>query len=158
MRDRKAARGSVRGGRGRGRGCIVRPSTSTQPIDYRHLPHSDPVWKAENDAKYAEMERVQQLRMEAARREHDSTTQFFPAAFPPRLEFSGKNIDTKIAATLDANRRNPIMNRAIMGASSLQPPIQPATAPVQLPAYPSLTPEDLRRYADQLEKGELFPL
>ena len=160
IRDRKAARGAARGGRGRGRGRIVRPSTSTQPIDYRDLPHSDPQWKLENDAKYAEMERIQHLQMEAARREYDSTTQFFSAPVPPRLQFTGKNIDTKIAATLDANRRNPIMNRSIMPAvsSTLPQPIQPATAPVQLPAYPPLTPEDLRRYADQLEKGDLFAL
>ena len=136
----------------------MRPSTSTQPIDYRNLPHSDPEWKAQNDARYAELENIQKLQMEAARREFDSTVQFFPANFPPRLEFSGKNVDTKIAATLDANRRNPIMNRAIMGAPALPQPIQPLTNPVQLPAYPQLTPEDLRRYADQLEKGDLFAL
>ena len=160
LRDRKAARGAVRGRGGRGRGRINRPPPLTQPIDYRALPHSDPQWKAENDAKYAELERIQLLQMEAARREYDSTTQFFAAPAPPRLHFSGKNIDTKIAATLDANRRNPIMNRAIMPAvsSTLPPPICPSTSPVQLPAYPHLTPEDLRRYADQLEQGDLFSM
>ena len=129
------------------------------PIDYRDLPHSDPEWKAANDAKYAEMARIQHAQMEAARREFDSTTQFFDAPTPPRLYFTGKNMDTKIAATLDANRRNPIMNRANFPIPSLQPPMTPSTsATVPVMSLPPLTPEDLRLYADQLEQGDLFAL
>ena len=160
LRERKAARGTVRGGRGRGRaGRISRPPPLSHPIDYRDLPHSDPQWKAENDAMYLERQRIQHAQMEAARREYDSTTQFFDAAAPPRLYFSGKNVDTKIAATLDANRRNPIMNRANFPIPTLQVPLAPsASVPAPEVSLPPLTPEDLRRYADQLEQGDLFAI
>ena len=159
LRERKSARGAVRGGRGRGRaGRIVRPPPLSHPIDYRDLPHSDPQWKAENDAKYVELQRIQHAKMEAARREYEATTQFFEAPAPPRLFFSGKNVDTKIAATLDANRRNPIMNRANFPIPALQVPLAPTSAPVPEMSLPPLTPEDLRLYADQLEQGDLFAI
>ena len=160
LRERKSARGAVRGGRGRGRaGRIMRPPPLSHPIDYRDLPHSDPQWKAENDAKYLELQRIQHAQMESARREFDSTTQFFDAAAPPRLYFTGKNVDTKIAATLDANRRNPIMNRANFPIPTLQVPLAPSTSTAAPEVtLPPLTPDDLRRYADQLEQGDLFPV